>query len=59
MERSGCHVAVSVPYIFLKVLLVRMQCVIVAFLGHKDLLFQASATRLDRWCSWCNITSIT
>ena len=43
--------AVSVPYIFLKVLLVGLQCVIMAFPGHKDLLFQAGATRLDRWCS--------
>ena len=39
--------AVSVPYIFLKVLLVCLQYVVVAFPGHKDLLFQAGATRID------------
>ena len=39
--------AVSVPYIFPKVLLVGLQCVIVAFPGHKDLLIQTGATRLD------------
>ena len=32
--------SVSVPYIFLEWLLVGLQCVIVAFLGHKDLLFK-------------------
>ena len=51
--------AVSLPYIFPKVLLVGLQCVSVAFPGHKDLLFQAGATRLIRRCSLCNITSIT
>ena len=43
----------------IRISLVGLQCVIVTFPGHKDLLFQAGATRLDRWSSWCNITSIT
>ena len=41
----------SVPYILLKVLLVGLQCVSVAFTGHQGLLFQTGATRLDRLCS--------
>ena len=36
----NCIFDVSVPYIFLNVLLVGLQCVIVAFPGHKNLLFE-------------------